>query len=231
VQVAGLAALARGQMKGVQISGVVNWAGALEGAQVGTVNVTGEASGLQLGVVNVGKKVNGVQLGVVNVADDVDVPIGIVNIVKDGRQEVEVFATETSAVNLAVRLGSRRFHTILTGGMALQDQAGETRWTGGLGFGVTLASTPKLSIDLDAVASSVYYGQWSDTEPDRLIASLRPTFAWRFGPRLAVIGSVSANVLVSTDGPHPDIGNAGWDVGTGKNDVRIFPGFSVGLRI
>ena len=230
-QVAGLAALARGRMQGVQVSGIANWAGALEGVQVGTVNVTGPASGIQVGVVNVGTKVNGVQVGVVNVADDVDVPIGLVNVVKEGRQELEVFATEISVANVVVRLGSQRFQTLLTGGIAAQKQDGETRWTGGAGFGVMLLRNAKLTLDLDALAQSVYYGPYVEGGSNVLVATLRPTVAWRLAPRLSLLGAVSANVLVSGNGPHTDIGRAGWNVGTGKNDVRIFPGFVVGVRL
>ena len=230
-QVTGLVAVVGGHLEGVQASGIFNWAERLDGVQVSTVNVAGDAAGVQVGVVNVGKRVHGVQVGVVNVADDTDVPVGLVNIMREGRNELELFATETSALNLATRLGSRRFHTILTAGLSPTEHAGETRWTYGAGIGVTLLANAPVTLDLDAYASSLQYGAYQDT-PGRLLATLRPTFAYRVAPRLSIVAAPTANVLVSSDGPHDDVSSPfSWSVGTGKNDVRIFLGLALGLRI
>jgi hypothetical protein len=230
-QVTGIASLVRGRMEGVQAAGFANYAGSLVGVQVAPVNFSGDVGGLQIGVVNVGRRVSGVQVGIVNVAEDVDVPIGLVSIVKEGRQEVEVFATESNAGNVAVRLGSRRVQSILTAGIAAGQKAGETRWMAGAGLGVALVREGQLTLDLDALGQGLYYGNDAGGDTVRLVATLRPTVAWRLAPRLSLIGSVSANVLVSGDGAHDDVGGWGRDVGTGKNVVRIFPGFSLGVRI
>jgi hypothetical protein len=230
-QLAGVAGLSGGRVEGAQLAGVFAQAGSVEGIQMAPVTVAGPVTGAQIGVLNVGGRVHGTQIGVVNVADDVDVPIGVLNLIRQGRQHLEVFATETNAFNLTVRLGSRRFHTVLTAGIDPREREGRTRWTTGYGLGVHFALSPRLSLDLDALVQDVQYGAWDDASHARTIATLRPTFAWQLARRAALIGGPSANLFVS-DEEHGDVEFLrSWDLGSGRKVVRLFPGFALGLRV
>ncbi|MBN2380875.1 hypothetical protein JXM67_13840 [candidate division WOR-3 bacterium] len=74
-------------MYGLQISGVVNVVGQdIRGVQLsGTINYALQVAGAQIGVVNVAGHVRGLQLGIVNVAGNLEgVPIGLVSVVKRG---------------------------------------------------------------------------------------------------------------------------------------------------
>jgi len=232
VQVSGGASVVNGALEGIQVAGAFAGARSLEGIQLAPVNVAGKVDGVQIGVVNVGGRVHGAQIGVVNISEDVDLPLGLVNIVADGRQHLEVFATETSAVNVAVKLGNRTFHSVLTAGVDAGSHAGETRWTAGAGLGVHLPLLPRLSLDVDAISQTVYYGS-SDPAGTRALVTLRPTFAWQVAPRFALFAAPSANLFVTRAGEHGDVGflsernlNEG-----GRNDARLFAGFAVGARI
>ncbi|MFT3913331.1 MAG: caspase family protein [Anaeromyxobacteraceae bacterium] len=234
IQVAGAVASVAGRLEGVQVSGAVAYAGALRGLQVSPVNVvTGGVSGLQVGVVNVGGKVSGAQIGVINFSDDVDLPIGVINIVKEGRQVLEVYATETNpGGNVALKLGNRWFHTILAIGLDAGKHAGEVRWLPSFGVGVHTELLPRLSLDVDALSGSVQYGPATDTGT-RELSTLRASFAWQLAPRFAVFAAPAVNVFTVDAGQHEDVkflGSVSLHEGA-KRDVRLFPGFAVGVRI
>lgn len=255
-QYGGIANVVRGDGRGAQVGGVVGWtggaftgvqanaavsyaaevtglqvsvtsvAGALSGAQLAVVNVGGAVRGAQVGVVNVARSVRGAQVGVVNVADTVDgASVGVVPLVRDGEQRLLVLGNEAGMLEAGVLLGSRRVHTVLSG--AVQRTAGDARlWAGG-GLGVRLGGARAFA-DVDLLGMSV-----PDEPVDHLRGTLRVLGACQLARRLALVAGPTVNVLWSRD-PAFDPGVAGAlsrDLGDRDRVVRLWAGFSAGLRI
>ena len=139
-EAAGFMSVARGDVDGVQASGFLNLAG-------------GDVDGAQLGVVNIARgDVNGLMVGLVNVADDADVALGLVNILKHGRRELELGASESAAGHIIFKSGSQRVHNILVAELRPRPVGGS--WSAGLGLGVhTPIVGQRLWADVDLLAS------------------------------------------------------------------------------
>jgi hypothetical protein len=67
-----------GEMNGLQV-GVINFAGEMNGLQVGALNLSGEVNGIAIGAFwNSAKKMNGLQIGLLNYADELNgIQIGL----------------------------------------------------------------------------------------------------------------------------------------------------------
>lgn len=109
VEVASLAALKSGRVRGVQVSGVLNLAQRLDkGVQAGVVNLAGgPAQGLQAGVVNViDGDLQGIQAGTVNIGSAVrGVQGGVVNLASGGLQGVQAGTVNIAAGVRGVQAG------------------------------------------------------------------------------------------------------------------------------
>ena len=103
-------------VKGVQFSGMVGVAKKVKGLQFsGMLNTATDVKGVQFaGLVNVARKVNGMQFaGLINVATDSDYPIGIINIIRHGRNGIGITYDMTGNMMLAFRTGSRYTYGII----------------------------------------------------------------------------------------------------------------------
>jgi hypothetical protein len=66
---------------------------------------------VQAGLVNTSSgAVRGLQVGLVNVADDSDLSLGLVNIMRKGRVGVDAFAAETGFSSIALKNGGKHWH-------------------------------------------------------------------------------------------------------------------------
>ncbi len=256
-QLAQLVNVVRGEARGVQLGGAVNWAQRIAGVQAGwglnraagatglqlatvnlaerlaglqlaVVNVGGDVGGAQVGLVNVARRVRGLQLGVVNLADEADGAVGQLSLVRTGRHEVEVHATELSPLGAAVRLGGHRAHGLLVAGVrpGAERHTGKTRWTTGAGLGIGFEPAPRLALDLDVLAQAIHDdGRTAEAG----LGTVRLVAAWRASQWLALFGGPTANLLVS-DEARPDL-HLGWSLGSGRREVRAWPGFVAGVRL
>ena len=103
-------------VKGVQFSGLVGVAKKVKGLQFsGMLNTATDVKGVQFaGLVNVARKVNGMQFaGLINVATDSDYPIGIINIIRHGRNGIGITYDMTGNMMLAFRTGGRYTYGII----------------------------------------------------------------------------------------------------------------------
>ena len=141
-----------GQTSGAMISGLYNLTTEdSKGVQISTVNnATADYTGFQMGVINYAKRLDGVQLGVVNVVGDGDeaIPIGLINVVKNGHYELEIMSGDVLRTNLNYKMGVEQFYTIFKVGFSSYKD--HPVYSAGIGFGsiVTLAEKHKLSMDL-----------------------------------------------------------------------------------
>ncbi len=232
-QMAGAVSVAGSDVTGAQISGAVNLAGGLaHGLQMaGAVNIANEFSGAQIGVVNIAGEGRGLQLGVVNIADDVDVPIGLVSIVRNGQFHVNVWASEASLVNVGVKTGSRAIYNVFA--LGLRPAGDSTRLMAGLGIGGHIMFTP-FFLDIDATGYNVYSPpDWFGPEELNLLSKLSFTGGWQVNDFLAVTAGPTVNVWVSDreDGAAIPLYDAPIFRYEGNPFVRIWPGFTIGLQL
>ncbi len=217
VQVAGVANVAVQEMSGLQLSGVVNGASEFSGAQVGVINIAGRG--------------HGVQLGVVNIAQDVDVPIGLLSIVRDGQFHVNVWASEVSLLNVGLKTGSRTIYNIFAFGV--QPTGDSTRLLAGLGMGGHIPFSP-FFLDIAGTGYNVYSSpHWINQDRLNLLSRLDFTGGWQVSDNLAVIAGPTMSVWVSDqeDGSAIPLYDAPLYKSAGHTHVRIWPGFTVGIQL
>ncbi len=218
---AGAANVTLGHFSGLQGSAANVVGGNVVGAQVGLLNIGGDVVGAQLGVVNIAGTVRGAQLGLVNVAKDASAPIGLVNVMREGRFRASVWGGEASVVNAALKLGTRRVYSHVVAGWNPRG----THLSYGLGLG--------LHVDVGR-----FYGQ---LEADVLTVStasrlttkgLQTTQRFVVGYQVIEAFSVYAGPSFSQLVP---IGGADlspvapWAFAAG--DVRLVPEFVVGVQL
>jgi hypothetical protein len=209
IQVGGLGTIARGTMYGAQIGGLGSVARSVRGFQVGGVTtiaervqgiqiaglatVGGDVSGMQVGVVNVAGKMKGVQIGVLNVSDDGDdaVPIGLLNISRNGRVEVDGWVESTRFSAIGLRHGPRLVQNMI----ALAWSPDHEHVLAGFGLGIhrrlTTGQEP-ITLDIDAVNwwTDLWHGEFGQLE------QLRATVALPMGP-VDLLAGAAANVYIS----------------------------------
>ena len=231
-QAGGVLNVVGGDFTGVQLAGVLNTSGGLtRGAQLaGVVNVARQLEGAQVGVVNVAGSGRGAQVGVVNVAEDIDVPIGLVNVIKNGQFHVNVYATEFSFANIGIKTGSKVVHTILTLGW---QPGSDTQLVSGLGIGGHIPLDP-FFVDIDAVQHFLVrgFGNW-EKNSDRQLTTLRLIGGWQLADGLALTAGPTLNIWTSPweDGSAVPFYNLPIYHREGNSNVRIWPGFAVGLQL
>ncbi len=194
-------------MEGAQV-GAVNVAGALQGVQVGFVNVSLGGQGVQVGVVNVAEEHRGLMVGVVNIAKDADVAIGLLNFVKRGIFHVDLWASDSSLINLGVKFGARHTYTLVH---ASFDPVGEAHGGVGLGLGVRLPAAGIAVLDLDGASSLVFGLNSSEQKAWQTPAfhhRLRVLLNLRFAPHFGMFFGPTINLLVSAAERDPATGAA-----------------------
>ncbi len=226
----------------VQAAAVTNLTGTdVHGLQTSALfNLAHRVRGAQIGLVNVARHVGGVQFGLVNFADSVDgASIGIINIVRHGYLHGEVWASETLPLNAVVKLGVRRYYTIL--GAAAEPFGSRVQWAAGFGIGTAGLPHGRFTFSLDAL-------QWtlagttdntsSETIDARLLTQLRPAVAWQIEREghLQLVISPTLNLAIAWSNDH----QPQWDFGANQlllintagaqSRTRLWPGLQVGLR-
>jgi hypothetical protein len=220
VQAAGFLTFARGPVDGVQASGFLNVA-------------QGDVEGVQAGVINLSRgEVDGLMLGVVNIADDADVALGLINVLRNGRHELELGASERGAGHLLYKSGSRRVHNILSAELRPREEGGS--WAAGLGIGV---HQPIIGdwvwTDLDLVASHQSgLGQLHLGVSELGVA--RAMVGVQLGPKLSVTGGPTWNGLLTVPraivAPPPSAFPV-VDTQTDALRLRQWPGVQVGVQL
>lgn len=111
-------------VRGMQLSGVLNISQQqLRGVQLGCANYAGKLNGVQLGLLNLcGGEVKGCQIGVINYSRDTTAyKVGLVNVTPKTRIQLMIFGGNVSKSNIAVRFKNRWNYTILGAGTHFLD--------------------------------------------------------------------------------------------------------------
>lgn len=177
VQWAGLANLNKGRFNGFQAAGLFNAAANVKGVQIA-------------GLVNVAKDVKGVQFaGLVNIAENSDVPIGLINIIKNGEMGVAVTYDGLGNAVASFRSGGKYTYGILGVGYNHKMKKNGLVAEAGLGAHIPVARWFRINNELKA--SSV--GCDSSVPVFNAGYSLLPAF--RIGRHFELFGGASINYL------------------------------------
>lgn len=224
LQVAG-AANQVGQVQGAQFAGAINVAKTVRGVQfAGGINVARGRTGTQVaGAINIGGYVQGVQLaGLLNIADSSDYPIGLINLVKNGRKSMAVEVDETGTTSVVFRSGGRVLYGVLGVGYRFGNDPFDYALEGGLG--ARLVDKDRFSLAIEAVQRTT-----TDFDGYTHMASLKVLPAYRFGNHLEVFGGPTANVMYADDdGGALNAPGWVWFRQNGDGDVRSLHGGIIG---
>lgn len=129
-QAVGLFNIVGENLEGAQVAGLFNITGeTLQGFQIAAFNIAGHSAGAQVGIMNVAGNTDGLQMGLVNYTKEMNtgVPIGPVNLAKNGRIRGIAWGGNHVAVTGGAKFRIERFFSILTLGIGnLNDNIGES---------------------------------------------------------------------------------------------------------
>ncbi|WP_437922859.1 hypothetical protein WMF37_27985 [Sorangium sp. So ce291] len=210
----GLANVAVGESTDVQVSLLNAAVSKSTDVQVSLANVAaGESTGTQIGLLNVATgKVGGVQIGLVNYADKSPFSLGLLNIIRDGRLDVDVWGLESGILMAGLKHGSDHFHNIYGVGVRLFGDRPLVAYALGLGGRISVGE--RAFIDLDALGYSLHDPS-SSFQPAAVLTQARALLGLRLAPEFAIFGGPSYNVAF----------------GDTPEDARLSPYGSIPLRL
>lgn len=178
VQIAGAINFGRTIVEGAQIAGAVNYSKGGGAAQIaGAVNINLDTTSIAQisGAVNVTRVLKGVQIGIVNYADSSDgFSFGLLNIVRKGYHQLQIYNNEVFDINLAYKSGSRKSYSLLLAGMSLNNS--EKAYTIGYGVGHDFRLNTRNYITTELTSQFVYLGSWGAANT---LIRLQPSWNWR----------------------------------------------------
>lgn len=143
LQAVGLFNIVGEKTEGVQAAGLFNVTGdTLRGLQVAAFNIAANSAGAQVGIVNVAGETKGLQLGLVNYTKEENkgVPIGPVNIARNGRVRGLAWGGSHVAVTGGAKFQIGRLFSLLTLGVGnLNDNISESL-TYGFHYGMSFSA-------------------------------------------------------------------------------------------
>lgn len=169
-QVAGLGNKVLNDVKGMQVAGMFNDAGYVKGMQVA-------------GLYNIADKVDGIQLtSLVNVADSSDYPIGLINLIKQGRKSLALGIDESGLGQVAFRSGGRVLYGVVAVGHYLKRDSLPYGAEAGLGARLVQYKAFGLDTELLSRINMDFKGSIAERHTLRLLPS------YSFGRYFALTG-------------------------------------------
>jgi hypothetical protein len=181
-QVAGIANASVKGTVNAQVAGIANVAQSAKLQAAGIANAA-DTSRCQVGLVNAARKA-GVQVGLVNVCDTSDgVMVGLVNVARrGGLYELEIGADPIDQLNLAYRMGTKKFYTLAE----LSYRWDERQWLSGVGVGTQITLPKSWSLNVEGASKSILTNPpWKDNGLN-MLAQARVTAAKQLTKHLAV---------------------------------------------
>ncbi|MCP4600958.1 MAG: caspase family protein [Proteobacteria bacterium] len=223
---------ATGHAVGFQGAGISNVADSITGAQIsGIANVAyGRVRGFQAGLINYGKEVQGVQLGLVNVSQKNDgVPVGLLNVVGNGMLAPAMWWSDSSLVNLGLKIGSRYLYSMVGYGFHPIGDRDERRDSLFTGLGGHLDFNP-VWLELDIVFHWLHADfDWSEHNID-FLHKFRVTVGWRVVDQLSLFAGPTVNLLVSDTRNTVELIPSLWSEGNHDVNLSLSLGIIVGLQ-
>lgn len=251
-QVAGLGNISRDSIIGTQIGGLFNTNGYhIDGMQIsGLFNVADGDVGHQIsGLFNRAHTVHKRQVGLINICDSTaKAGYGLINIVQQGYNRIEVGASEGMFVTAGAKFGSRKLYNIILFGLRWDELeqttptnetavGSFTSWSLGYGLGAAIKLRDKGLWNFELIASHVNeYETW--TNELNLLVQFRTTMDWKIGRRFSLYAGPSVNFFISerpligvdefaTHLPYEPFG----EYTDGDTRVHAWLGFTAGIRL
>ena len=208
LMVSGLVNTVKGSDKGLAVAGLVNSAGNGRGMQVAGIHNHQKGNGfIQIsglsnysryemvqvaGLVNVSDEANVQIAGLVNIAANCDYPIGLINIIKNGEQQIGLQVYDDASANLLLRTGGRKTYGIIGAGVGKEKKRSLLQMEAGIGYRIPLSSS--LRVNAEAVAiSKTDFAIWKHTQ------SLRALLACKVLPGIELTLGPSVNTYKYSD--------------------------------
>ncbi|MGK3962151.1 hypothetical protein WMF38_54735 [Sorangium sp. So ce118] len=228
----GLVNVAVGESTDVQVSLLNTAVSKSTDVQISLANLAaGQSTGTQIGLVNVATgKVGGMQIGLVNYADESPLSLGLLNIVRDGRFDVDVWGLESGIVMAGLKHGSDHFHNIYGVGVRLVGDRPMIAYALGLGGRISVGE--RAFIDLDALGYSLHDPS-SSFQPAAVLTQARALLGVRLAPEFAIFGGPSYNVAFG-DTPEDASLSPYGSIPLRFNDTdaqRAWPGVVLGVEV
>ncbi|MFV0587711.1 hypothetical protein [Bacteroides reticulotermitis] len=230
LQVAGLGNYARNGGSGTLLSGLANITGGnYTGLQLaGLANVANNIEGLQVaGLVNIAKNVKGVQFaGLINIAENSDYPIGILNLIKNGRFGIAATYNELGSSIVTFRSGSQNTYGIL--GIGINHKTDKASLVAEVGIGARINCTSWLALNNEINSESI--GNIFSDKTIKTGYSLLPLF--KLGSHFEIFGGPSINYLQSDKEKYKDIfpNHSLWKKDSGSKLKQIYVGYQIGIQ-
>lgn len=239
VMVSGLVNTVKGSDKGVAIAGLLNSAGNGRGVQVaglhnqqngnGFIQVAGLSNYSKYEALQVAGLVNisgdaGVQIaGLVNIANHCDYPIGLINIIKNGEQQIGVQVYDDASANLLLRTGGRKTYGIIGAGVGREMKRSLLQMEAGIGYRIPLSAS--LRINAEAVAiSKTDFSLWKHTQ------SLRALLGYKVLPGVELTVGPAVNTYKYSDSKiFP--GKYIWKIESDTRSFALTLGAAAGINI
>lgn len=193
-QVAGITNINRDRFSGFQLAGLLNTASEMKGLQFsGLANRANDVKGVQwAGLINLAKQVEGVQFaGLINIADHSDIPIGLVNIIKNGEKGVAVTYDGIGNTVVSFRSGGKYTYGILGIGYNHKTKGRSLVAEGGLGAHIPVVTWFRIKNEIKM--SSI--GSNSSKPVFNVSYSLIPAF--KIGTHWELFGGANINYMAS----------------------------------
>jgi hypothetical protein len=165
-------------------------------------------------------------LGLINVAASSDYPIGLLNLVKNGRKSLSLAMDESAALQMTLRTGGQKLYGILGLGYLLGNP--HTQFGYDVGFGFYLLNKDSFSLDVEWVSrvATDFKTQTDHTSSFRLLP------AYRLSPRTKIFIGPSFNFTVLDYSPEKRIpGIVLADYPTKTNIYGLFGGIIGGVQV
>ena len=222
----------QGESWGFQGAGLSNYAESFHGVQAsGFLNVAGiEMQGAQLGIVNYGREVRGAQIGLVNIASRrLDgAAIGLINYAGNGILAPTLWTSDSSFVNLGVKMGGPYLFGILGTGVHTLGDLQRYAIIGGLGGHIDLF---RVWVDLDVTMHTLFsnYDIWETRNVDSLV-KFRTTLGVRLIDQLSVYAGPTLNLMITDEPAEDELLGSIYDARTANNCYRLSIGYVIGLQ-
>lgn len=182
----------RGHFAGAQIAGGGNFApDSVRATQIaGGINMAGNIKGLQIATVNYARRMRGVQIGIINIADSSSgASIGLFNFIRKSTSNVSVYASEVAPLNMAWKMGTHQFYSILMAGSGVSGN--KKVFTFGAGIGREFYPFKKTGFLVEILSQNIYAGDW-----DRLpqLYRLQMAATYKLNRRLLLFGGPSFSI-------------------------------------
>jgi hypothetical protein len=241
-QFAGISNIVTGKMKASQLAGISNLVvGHSDGFQLaGITNLSIKSHrGAQIaGILNYTKQLSGFQMALINVSDTIEkgIPFGFISIVRSGYHHIEIEANDLFFANLSFKTGVSHLYNIFS--IGYRPHEGKQYWGLTYGLGTYVPLKKKFSMNFDLTSTHINEGE-SWTNELNMVNRLKWNAGFRIRKNLEIYGGVSFNVALSRlrDAEGRITGSAlipsytFYDENIRRTNVKMYPGFNLGIRI